>query len=207
VLLAILLAAAAAPPAATSPLFADEGLSAALGRIDPRAGAWAEYLIRPKGNGNLRLRATALPASGEGRYWLELATASEAGLVSAVRMLLRGTEFSLGSVERMFLLLAGQPPIEIPPEQIARATGRSGAAAKADRLGTERVRVPAGEFTADAIRAGKTRIWRSAAVPLWGLIKALSPRQSMELVASGTSGGRSVFPAGWDQGNGSDSMK
>jgi hypothetical protein len=203
VLLALLLAAGSA----ASPLFADEALSAALGSIDPQPGAWAEYLIRAKDKGNVRLRATVLPATGEGRYWLELATASDAGLASAARLLLRGRDFSLDAVERLLLLVAGQQPLEVPREELARATGARGTKAAVDRVGAERVRVPAGEFTADVLRVSKTRVWRSGAVPLWGLVKAVSPQQSIELVSSGRSGGRSVFPPGWDQGNGIESRK
>jgi len=205
VLLAIVIAAAAAPPA--SPLFDDSELAVALGSIDPKPGAWAEYLIRAKQKGNLRLRATALPASGEDRYWLELATASDTGLVSAARLLLRGKELSPRAVERMVVQVAGQQPIEVPPEQLPRASPGPGTQAQASRLGQERVRVPAGEFTAELIRISRTKVWRSASVPLWGLVKAVSPLQSIELVASGSSGGRSLFPPGWGQGNGSDSKK
>jgi len=209
VLLAIALAAAAAaPPApAASPLFADEELAAALGSIDPQPGAWVEYLIRAKEKGNLRLRATVLPASGDGRYWLELASASDTGLVSAARLLLRGKELSAGAVERMALLVAGQQPIEVPPEQLPRVSTTPRAQMQASQLGRERVRVPAGEFTAEVIRISRTKVWRSAGVPLWGLVKAVSPRQSIELVSSGRSGGHSLFPPGWGQGNGSDKRK
>ena len=202
----VLAAAAALPAAPGSPLFA-EGVSAALGSIDPKPGAWAEYLIRAKGKGSLRMRATALPASGDDRYWLELATAADSGMVSVARLLLRGKEFSPRAVERMALLVAGQMPIEIPPEQLAQAASRLAASAQVKRLGAEWVRVPAGEFSAEVIRVSGTRVWRSSTVPLWGLIKASSARQSIELVASGSSGGHSLFPPGWDQGNGSDSRK
>src|SRR5258705_13962732 len=93
---------------------------AALGSIDPQPGAWVEYLIRAKEKGNLRLRATVLPASGDGRYWLELASASDTGLVSAAKPLLRGKELSAGAAERLALLGAGKKPYEFPPERLTR---------------------------------------------------------------------------------------
>ncbi len=192
---------------AVLPLFADPATSAALGSIEARPGAWAEYLIRASGKGDLRVRATALPAEGEGRYWLELATASETGIASAARLLLRGKELEAGAVERAYLMIAGQQPIEVPPEQIRRAERKGAAKVAVKRLGTQRVRVPAGEFTAEALRIEGARVWRSASVPLWGLVKAVSPRQSIELVASGSAGGHSLFPPGWGQGNGSESRK
>src|SRR5690349_20045208 len=113
-LLAILLAASRL-------LFVDPAVSAALGRIDPKPGAWAEYLVRSTGNGNLRLRVTALAASGDGKYWLELATAADSAMASAARLLLRGTDASPGAIERAYVMVIGQQPIEIPPEQIGRA--------------------------------------------------------------------------------------
>ena len=205
--IALLAASAAQPGTTVSPFFADPTVSAALGSIDPKPGAWAEYLIRASGKGDLRVRATALPAAGEGRYWLELATASETGIASAARLLLHGTDFSAGGVERAILMLAGQQPIEVPPEYVGRGEARSAANAQVKKLGTERVRVPAGEISAERLRVSGVRVWRSASVPLWGLVKAVSPRESIELVASGITGGHSVFPPGWDQGNGSESRK
>lgn len=201
VLLALLLAAA------PSPLLADPDLAEAMGRIDPRPGAWVEYLVRAPGRDDLRVRATVLPAATGGRHWIELITASADGIVSASRLLLRADELFPRSVERMYLMLAGQQPIEVPMDRIELPEARIHARPPVARLGTRRVRVPAGTFAAEAMRIAGTRVWRTATVPLWGLVKARSSRQSMELVSFGTSGGHSVFPPGWDQGKGSDSAR
>jgi hypothetical protein len=211
VLLALVLTVAAqrAPPRwPVSPLFADPGMRAALGSIDPKPGAWAEYLVRAPGKGDLRVRATVLAAADDGRYWLELATAGESGLASAAKLLVHGNAFSLGDVERLYVMIAGQQPIEVPLDEVRPGRAKPPAEAqRVERLRPERVRVAAGEFNADVFRASGTRIWRAAGVPLWGLVKARSARQSMELVASGTTGGHSLFPPGWDQGKGSESRK
>jgi hypothetical protein len=211
VLLALVLAVAArsGPPHwPVSPLFADPGLREALGSIDPKPGAWAEYLVRAPGKGDLRVRATVLAAMDEGRYWLELATAGESGLASAAKLLIHGDAFSLADVERLYVMIAGQQPVEVPLDEVRPAGGKPPAEAqRVERLRPERVHVAAGEFNADVFRVSGTRIWRAAGVPLWGLVKARSARQSMELVASGTTGGHSLFPPGWDQGKGSDSRK
>jgi len=212
VLLALVLAVAAqkAPPHwPISPLFADPGLRAALGSIDPKPGAWAEYLVRAPGKGDLRVRATVLAAAEDGRYWLELATAGESGLASAAKLLIHGNAFSFGDVERLYVMIAGQQPIEVPLDEVRQAGAKKPPVEeqRVERLGPERVHVAAGEFNADVFRASGTRIWRAPGVPLWGLVKARSARQSMELVASGTSGGHSLFPPGWDQGKGSESRK
>ncbi|MGZ6125867.1 MAG: hypothetical protein ACXWLR_12955 [Myxococcales bacterium] len=106
----------------------------------------------------------------------------------------------------MYLMLAGQQPIEIPLDQVRPARAPPGPGA-AERLGAARVRVRGGVFVAEILRVSGTRVWRAASVPLWGLVKARSRLRSVELLAFGRSGGRSVFPAGWGQGNGSDSEK
>src|SRR5437762_11557391 len=82
-LLALLLAAA------PTPLFADPRLAEAMGRIDPRPGAWAEYLVRVPGRGDLRVRATVLADAAGGRHWLERITACAGGLASASGVLVR----------------------------------------------------------------------------------------------------------------------
>jgi len=211
VLLALVLAVAAQSAPAhwpVSPLFADPGLREALGSIDPKPGAWAEYLVRAPGKGDLRVRATVLAAVDDGRYWLELATAGESGLASAAKLLIHGNAFSLGDVERLYVMIAGQQPVEVPLDEVRPAGAKPPAEAqRVERLRPERVHVAAGEFNADVFRVPGTRIWRAAGVPLWGLVKARSARQSMELVASGTTGGHSLFPPGWDQGKGRESRK
>src|SRR5207245_9079950 len=82
-LLALLLAAA------PTPLFADPRLAEAMGRIDPRPGAWAEYLVRAPGHDDLRVRATVLADAADGRHWLEIITASAGGIVSAPKLRVR----------------------------------------------------------------------------------------------------------------------
>ncbi|HMC35088.1 MAG TPA: hypothetical protein VKH65_11795, partial [Myxococcales bacterium] len=104
-LLALLLAAA------PTPLFADPRLGEAMGRIDPRPGAWAEYLVRAPGHEDLRVRATVLADAADGRHWLELITASAGGIVSASRVLVRADATLPQGIERMYLMLAGQQPI------------------------------------------------------------------------------------------------
>jgi hypothetical protein len=210
--LALLVAAAAgatSDPAAAAPMFADPALVAALGDLKATPGAWAEYLVRDPGKGDLRVRATALEAEGAGKYWLELASASETGIASAARLLIRSGAFSPGNVERLYVMVLGQQPIEVPAEHVHAA--EAGPAAKATpavkRVRAERIRVPAGEFTAQVFAVSGTRVWRAAIVPLWGLVRARSAGRSIELVAFGTQGGRSMFPPGWSQGNGSESKK
>jgi hypothetical protein len=188
------------------PPFADRELLAVLGRIEPVPGAWAEYLVRSRRWGEGRVRVTVLPAPGDGRYWLELASVNAGGIAGAVRLLVHGPGASQPEVERISLLLAGQQAIEIPLDQLGPGWPLP-SVGEATHLGFAHVRVRAGTFAAEILRVAGTRVWRAPGVPLWGLVKARSRSSSVELLASGTSGGRSVFPAPRDHGNGSESAK
>jgi hypothetical protein len=199
-LVALALGAAVSAPG----LFADEDLAAALGPIDPAPGAWVEYLVTRGGGGEARVRVTALAAGSAGRYWLEVAAASGSGIAGATRLLVRSDGHD---VERMEVMLAGQQPLRIPLEGLGRPARSMRPTAAAKRLGAARVRVPGGTFAAEVLRISEARVWRAAGIPLWGVVKARSRKSSVELLAFGLSGGRSVFPAGQDQGNGSESEK
>ena len=200
-MLLALVAAAALP---VSGFLADPALAAALGRADLRPGAWAEYLVRSKIEDEARVRITALAGESEGRCWVEIAAASASGVAGAVRLLLRGGDVS--GIERMQVLLAGQQALEVPLERLARSRSHP-PSPEVRRLGNARVKVAAGVFETEVQQVQGTRVWRAASVPLWGLVKARSGQRTVELLASGVSGGRSVFPAGWDHGKGSESAK
>jgi len=194
------------------PPLADPRLAEALGPLEPHAGAWAEYLVRTKGEDDVRLRASILSVLGAGRYWLEMATASESGPPAATKLLVKGNPAQPRDLERALLLVAGQQPLEIPLDQLETPDLKSGKLPKVERLKPARVRVRAGEFLdAEALRVGDTRIWRSGKVPLWGLVKVQSPSQTVELLSYGLTGAHTVFPPGWGdepaQGKGSESVK
>ena len=181
-----MLAAQVTPPpqrsegtaAAPSPLFANPAVLEALGDLDPKPGAWAEYLVRSKKGEAVRVRISVLPDHApQGGYWLELDTTAQ-------------------NLERMELYMSGQAPIEIPIDQLKNALPDPGksAAPKIVRRGEEQVTVRAGTFTARIVDVGGARVWRSAKVPLWGLVKGRSPRETIELLGSGFTGAHSVFP-------------
>ena len=154
-LIALLLAAGAQAPATDRVPIAE--------RVDGPPGSWAEYLVRSRGRPQARVRVTVLAAAGKGRVWLEVASADTQGAAAAIKVLVRrGTRLT---VERMYVMLAGQQPIEVPPAAIGST----------------------------ALRIGG---------------------RSVQLLASGQSGGHSVFPKGWEedpggavQGKGSESAK
>jgi hypothetical protein len=201
-----------ATPAANTPpsLFAVGGpdLVAALGPLRPKVGSWAEYLVRARGGEEVRVRLSVVPpALDGGRAWLEVTALGAQDLPFAARLLLHRS----GGIERAIVYALGQAPIEIPVSELQPdpAKPRRGRAVRASPVGSAEVTVPAGTFHAEELRitsgGDTTRVWRAARVPLWGLVRAEGPRQTVELTGMGETGARSVFPA--DQGKGSESAK
>lgn len=194
------------PAAERTPLvaLAAPEVLAALGPFRPDPGAWVEYAIRSKGRPDARVRISILDASlPDGRYWLELASATASGVAAATRLLVHGDPAQPGAIERLLVYVAGQPPFELPldelpPSQEPRRKGRS----RVTRLVEARVRVPAGSFLTDRLRivtrGAATQVWRSSEVPLWGLVRSRGAGCETELRGFSRSGAHSMFPNGAD---------
>ena len=164
-------------------------LADSLGPVRGKVGSWAEYLIRSRGEQDVRVRLSLIPpALEEGRCWLELTALGEQTLPFAARLLVG----SRGGLERAVVYALGQAPIELPIAE-PRAP-KSDRQVRERRIGGASVTVPAGIFEAEEVRVGATRVWRASRVPLWGLVRAEGPRQTVELTAYGLQGARSVFP-------------
>lgn len=213
------------PPPAPAP-FAGLGSAAALSALGPLRGpqgAWVEYAVRSKGRPPGRVRVSLLPEPAPaGRRWLEIDSASAAGLAVATKVLLREDAAGAAAIERLLVLVAGQPPFELPlglANSPAPRTPRE--PSRPTMLGEEQVTVPAGSFRASRVRmveaASSLTVWRSEAVPLWGIVRTRGAAGGAELRAFSSTGARSVFPGGADssaagapsraQGNGSESAK
>jgi hypothetical protein len=222
--LALFLAAAATdtPPAQRDPMarrdagareaplpvfaVASSELIATLGPLKREVGAWAEYLVRARGEEDVRVRLSLVPpALDRGRVWLEVTTLGAYSLPFAARLLM--TEG--GDLERAMVSALGQAPIELSVDEHREPRPRPQSRVRAARSGAADVTVPAGTFQADELRVTAngetTRVWRSAQVPLWGLVLVRGPRQTVELLAYGRQGARTVFPEA--QGNGRESAK
>jgi hypothetical protein len=183
---------------------------AALGPLQIERGSWAEYLVRSRGEQDIRVRFSLLPEPlDDGRAWLEVATVGEGSLPFAAQLLVRTT----GGVERARVYALGQAPFELfeggtaPKEKKAPP-------AQVEPAGQALIRVAAGAFTVDELlvtaRGETTRVSRAARVPLWGLVRAQGPRQTVELLDYGHQGAKTVFPSPpepRDQGNGSEMAK
>jgi hypothetical protein len=196
-----------------TPILGDAALAEALGPPDVKPGSWAEYVITTKGESDTRVRFSILPPALEnGWYWLEEAGVNSDGMASAVKLRLHGDPSDPRNYDRMYVYVAGQAPIEVPIDQLPLPEPPKKAGGKVVKGAPERVEVRAGVFDkAEPFRLRDVRIWRSSKVPLWGLVKAQSARQTVELIASGRTGAHSTFPTGWhddqNQGKGSESTK
>jgi hypothetical protein len=176
-----------------------------LGPLEPRPGAWAEYVVRSR-DGAGRVRFSALP-SNDGRAWLELAAFGGGGVPFAVRLLLSPATRGSADVERAVLYVLGHAPLELPLDDLRerleadRGTDRGKWRVRSVRSAS--VTVPAGRFESEEVRIassdGPARVGRTARVPLWGLVSTRSRDRSMDLAAYGWQGAHSVIP---DQGTG-----
>ena len=203
-LLLIVLVAASPRLSPKSPLAVGE-LVPAFGPLRPQTGAWVEYLVRSPGEEDVRLRIAVLPpALADGRAWIEVATLGSQSLPVAARVLVNT---ATGTLERALVYALGQAPIEVPVEAPQATTPLARHQDGVVRAGAKTIRVPAGTFAAAEGRVSKdrtvTRVWRTDEVPLWGLVRAESRHQTVELLRYGHAGARIVFPP--LQGNGSES--
>ena len=214
------------------PLFAlgAPDVLAALGPIVPEVGAWAEYAVRIQGQPDTRVRVSLLPpALEQGRRWLEVVSVDAAGGTLAAKTLSHGDLSRSKDLERAFIYLSGQAPIEIPlaqlREQLEAEEVPGAAKVKVVKAAAAEVTVPAGTFYAESLRISRkgedeTQLWRSKAVPLWGLVRAKSKKQTVELIGFARTGAHSVLPKGYGdevappaparapaQGNGNDKVK
>jgi hypothetical protein len=135
-------------------------------------------------------------------------TEQQGGVPVALKMLLRGPPERAENVERAYLYVAGQAPAELPVEDFQRAPRPpSPKSRQVKRAGRKDLVLAAGRFRCDVLRVEGARLYRSGQVPLWGMVRAVTREQRVELVGFGDVGAVSVFPPGFDQGKGSESAK
>ena len=144
------------------------------------------------------------------RHWLEVAAFSDKALPFAVRLLLKPGPVTPDNVDRAVLYVMGQAPLDIPVEDLKEHIPAARAAPKLRTIrgpeqtlstGAGRLRVSEVRITA---QGETTRVWRSADVPLWGLVRAEGPKETIELVGYAREGARSAIPEP-GQGKGSES--
>jgi len=195
-----------APPAEPpAPLldFAAPDLLEALGPFHAEVGAWVEYAVTQKGRRTARVLLTVLPPPmPDGSFWMEIDSIAEGAIPTALRLLVHGDPSRMENLERVIAYVAGQTAFEIPVQ--ALADNKKHAKPLPERTGASiqiahhtKIKVLAGTFDTDRVRfakgAERSTVWRSDAVPLYGLVRSESRGRVTELRASGHTGAHSLI--------------
>jgi hypothetical protein len=118
---------------------------------------------------------------GKPGYWLEMAMNSPQSGGQMYMKMLMVVDGKNGSVTRMIMQMAGQPPMEMPLQGMMgnmmgnmRQNASTDVRDTADHVGTESLTTPAGTFSTEHYRAkdGSWDAWLSPQVAPWGLVKS-----------------------------------
>ena len=149
------------------------------GILNPTVGTGAAYQTENGGTKN-DIEITVVgkeDVGGKPGYWMEMAMNSpQAGGQMYMKMLMV-VDGKSGSVSRMIMQMAGQPPMEMPVQGMMgnmQQNTSTDIRDTAEHVGTESVTTPAGTFSAEHYRAkdGSWDAWLSSQVAPWGLVKS-----------------------------------
>ena len=191
---------AAAPPAGTAaapslPAGLDEALEAAVSPgFVPAVGGWARYRYQDKSDAPPREVTVGVdrrePSRSASAVWVEINVQSRFEIPVVLRILYDPMDPSGPPVSRLIVKAAEHPAVELypPGHDFVLRREREGRYAG---LGVERVEVEAGVFKADRGRYNAPDgeiidLWTAPGVAPLGLVKAMSPRFQLELVAWGS---------------------
>ncbi len=191
----------AQPPPQKLINFASPDVLAALGAFRPEIGAWAEYVVSQNKRLLSRVLVSVLPPPmPDGSFWLEIDSAGEGEAPTALRLLVHGNPGELSAIDRAIVYVAGQTAFELPMQALEKEHARprperSGADLKAQHHVA--IRVKAGNYDTDRIQLSKGKetnlVWRSDAVPLFGLVKSEVGGRVTELSACGHTGAHTLM--------------
>jgi hypothetical protein len=159
------------------------------GIFNPIVGSGAQYEIdrtAQDGSGkktNLEVAVVGREtADGKDGYWLESSATTPVG--DMVLKVLTVQDGGNTSVTRMIMQMAGRPATEMPSMGRMQQKQSIDIRAEADKVGSESVTTPAGEFTADHYRLknGSGDFWVSEKVSPYGLVKYQGKDMTMVLV-------------------------
>jgi hypothetical protein len=192
-----------APPPQQKKLinFAAPDVLAVLGPFRPEVGAWAEYVVLQNKRQVSRVLISVLPPPmPDGSYWLEIDSAGEELAPTALRLLAHGNPGEPGAIDRAIVYVAAQTAFELPMQALEKEHARPRSEPSGADLKTAHhvaVRVKAGSYDTDRIQLSKGKekklVWRSDAVPLFGLVKSESGGRVTELSACGHSGAHTLI--------------
>jgi hypothetical protein len=124
------------------------------------------------------------PVEGKDGYWMEYVTTDSQGKTIIGKILITKDDFQF---HRMIVQMQGHPAMEMPFNPMAQQ--REKIQDKFEdwhTVGTESITVPAGTFSCEHLRNDKTNSdnWTSDKISPFGVVKEVSPNQTMILVKS-----------------------
>ncbi len=160
-----------------------------------KVGYWVEYAVRNHEQGqSFRWRVAIVGREGRNRLWWEHLLRFGRTRAIIVKLLVADSTTSKARVLDAIWKPLGHQALRVPVSQgkglmdlyVPKVRGR------AQDRGTELVRVAGGSFRAhryDVVdnRGRRISFWNSRSVPIFGLVKLLSPALRMELTGYGTS--------------------
>ena len=159
-----------------------------------KTGHWAEYAVRRFTTGQaMRWRIAMVGRAGRHKEWWEHVMRWGRMRSLVIKVLLENPSSKHPKVLKAIMQPGGQQAIAVPLSKSAKLVDLYMPILnrKAADLGTETIQVAAGRFAAHHYmvtdrRGKKTHFWTSNKVPIYGLVKLLSPSMRMELTGYGT---------------------
>jgi hypothetical protein len=157
------------------------------GIFNPIVGSGAQYEIQRGADGNVKKTSLEIDvigkeaSDGKDGYWLETSANTPVG--DMVLKVLTVQDGGNTSVTRMIMQMAGRPATEMPAMGRMQQKQSLDIRSEADKVGSESVSTPAGDFTADHYRMknGSGDFWVSEKVSPYGLIKYQGKDMTMVL--------------------------
>lgn len=157
------------------------------GIFNPIVGSGAQYEIQRGGQDAQKTTMEIAvigkeAADGKDGYWLETEANTPVG--DMVMKVLTIQDGGNTSVTRIIMQMAGRPATEMPPMGRLQQKQSLDIRGEADKVGSESVTTPAGDFTTDHYRLknGSGDFWVSDKVSPYGLIKYQSKDVTMVLI-------------------------
>ncbi len=157
-------------------------------------GYWAEYAVRRFATGQaMRWRIAMVGRVGRHKEWWEHVIRWGRLRSLVIKVLLQNPSSKNAKVLKAIMQPGGRQAIEIPLSKTAKLLDLYMPILhqKATDLGIETIQVAAGTFKVHHYvltdrRGKKTHYWTSPRIPIYGMVKLLSPSMRMELTGYGT---------------------
>ncbi len=158
------------------------------GTFQPVVGSGATYQLKTANNADAEFTYAVVGKEG-GAYWMEIRSATSKGSLVMKQLMSTPAPGQTPQIQRMIMQAAGRPPMEMPVSMLKGGAGRAqstvGSHGLGEKVGTEKVTVPAGTFECEHYRSasnGKNSdVWVSSKVSPYGLVKLVSGETRMEL--------------------------